>query len=137
MGDYPSWGVGAETEFFSQPGPLKDAGPIWNADPNVELPSVSWTLSRTHQPGSFKSTPLTIVSFDKDAPQVWPGAWNSNVHNLGPSEMRLEATYTFPNSGMYGAFQTSRQGLPDDMWSFNDPDHLVATLRLMPGKGVG
>ena len=123
-GDYINLGAGAEVGFYTHDGGLGEGIGFWNTVPNDDAPDMSLALSGPSG---------QIVSFDPAAPQAWVGAFNSNVQDPVASDLSVDYTITFPNGGMYDAFQNRPRG-SDDRWSY-DPGSRTATLRFRRNKG--
>jgi len=105
VADYPSWGAGGETEIFWQPGPLKDAGPVWTPGTDVDMPLVSTKVVLM----GGRDNPMSgnVASFAPTTPQPWAGVFNSNLQNARISNLFMEGTAVFSNADMYNALKYS------------------------------
>ena len=120
VGDYPAVGDGGEVAVYSQNSTLAKAGPVWHADPgDADLPLLAMSVSD-------KGVPIAWAA--PSQPQPWVPAWNPSVQDRNVHNLKFTATVTFPNAGMYGAFERSKYVAGNPLWTPGPPGTNTATL---------
>jgi len=113
-GYYLNEGAGAEVAMYTQD---PDDPEHWIAAPIENTPSMSVTVKD-------RASGDVIAEFAPNDPQRWVFVANSNVQDLGPADIEVEYSITFPTDDMFNAARKSDGaqdllGATDYEWDWN------------------